>query len=354
MSEQSNRFGDLLQGVSLLTEALGKSANIQTTSSQSIRPPDLSVQVFLREQRIHPRLTLVLFQDAEQVARSNTNRLVFVSNRLAPETAAAWRNKGQSFIDLQGHVFIEAPGLLVDKKVSRRRLAKKVESHPVDPFADRASRISRYLLTNPPGQSWGVRELSLKTQVSLGTTSKIVRALEERDLVVVTRRGRSAAVSVIRPRELFKSWALVYDWARNPALSVHAPVGDPKEFLRKLPRKLSSISTPWAATLQAGAALIAPHATWNQIHLYVDVPSVTLLERFATDLNWRPAPDGRVTLLRPYYRESLWRDVHRHAGVPVVDVLQLALDLWNYPARGREQAEHILRRKLPWLLEALD
>ncbi|MDP9200418.1 MAG: type IV toxin-antitoxin system AbiEi family antitoxin [Gemmatimonadota bacterium] len=251
-------------------------------------------------------------------------------------------------------MFVETPGLLVDKKVRRRRPARTVQSHPVDPFADRASRISRYLLKHPPGQSWGVRELSSIAQVSLGTTSKIVRALEERDLVVVTRQGRSAAVSLIRPRELFKSWTSVYDWSRNPALTVQAPVGDPKEFIRALPRKLPSASTAWAATLHAGAALIAPHATWNQIHLYVNVPTATLLERFSADLNWRPAPDGRVTLMRPYYRESLWRDVHRHAGIPVVDTLQLALDLWNYPARGREQAEYILRRELPWILDDLD
>lgn len=354
MSEQSNRFGNLLQGLAMLTEALGKSANIQTGSSRSIRPPDISVTVFLRDQRHHPHLTLVLFQDAEQVARSTSNDLVYVANRVSPQTAAAWRGKGQSFIDLQGDVFVEVPGLLIDKKVRRQRLAKQSQSHPVDPFADRASSISRYLLNHPPGRSWGVRELSSITQVSLGTTSKVVRALEERDLVVVTRRGRNAAVSVPRPRLLFKSWTSVYDWNRNPSLTVRAPVGDLKEFLRSLPRRIPSASTPWAVTLHAGAALIAPHATWNQIHLYVNVPTATLLERFAADLNWPPAPDGRVTLMRPYYRQSVWKDVHRQAGIPVVDDLQLALDLWNYPARGREQAEYILKRKLPWILEDRD
>lgn len=351
MSEHSKRFGELLQGLSMLQEALGKSANIQTASSRSIRPPDISVQVFLRDQRHHPRLTLVLFQDAERVARSTTNELVFVANRVSPQAAAAWRNKGQSFIDLHGTVSIEVPGLLVDKKVRRQRPARKAQSQSVDPFADRASSITRYLLNHQPGQSWGVRELSSITRVSLGTTSKIVRELEERDLVVVTRRGRRVAVSVDRPGLLFKSWTSAYDWNRNLSLTARAPVADAKEFLKSLPRKLASASEQWALTLHAGAALVAPHATWNQIHLYVNAPTVTLLEKFAADLNWPPDPEGRVTLMRPYYRESLWKDVHKHAGISVVDDLQLALDLWNYPSRGREQAEHILRRRLHWILE---
>lgn len=338
----------------MLSEALGKSGNIQTTSSRSIRPPDISVTIFLRDQRHHPYLTLVLFPDAEQVRRSTSNDLVYIANRVAPQTAAGWRAKGQSFIDLQGDVFVEARGLLIDKKVRRPRLAKQSRSQPVDPFADRASSISRYLLKHPPGRSWGVRELSAIAQASLGTTSKVVRALEERDLVVVTRAGRNAVVSVPRPRELFKSWASVYDWTRNPSLTVRAPLADPREFLRSLPRKIPSASTPWAVTLHAGATLIAPHAVWHQIHLYVKVPTSTLLERFAADRNWTPAPDGRVTLMRPYYRESIWKDVHNRAGIPVVDDLQLALDLWNYPTRGREQAEHILKRKLPWILDYLD
>lgn len=354
MSEQSGRFADLLKGLALISEALGKSAGVQTMGSRSSHPPDILVQVFLREQRSHPRFTLVATQDAEQVARSTTNDLVFVGSRIAPKTASAWRSKGQSFIDLRGHVFLEVPGLLIDKAVRPRRATSQVPSHPVDPFADRASLISRHLLKHPPGESWGVRELSSITQVSLGTTSKIVRALEERDLIVVTRRGRTAAVSVKRARELFGAWASIYVWNRNLSLRVQAPVADPKEFLRLLPRKIPATSPKWAATLQAGASLIAPHAKWNQIHLYVKVLTPRALGKFSLDLNWPPAPDGRVTLMLPYYRQSIWKDVHNEAGIPVVDDLQLALDLWNYPGRGFEQAEYILRRKLPWIVETGD
>jgi hypothetical protein len=37
--------------------------------------------------------------------------------------------------------------------------------------------------------------------------------------------------------------------------------------------------------------------------------------------------------------------VVRSAGSLVVSDLQLALDLWHYPIRGREQAEHLIEMK---------
>jgi hypothetical protein len=312
------------------------------------------VRVFLRGQKHHPVFTLIPFQNAEQSAKSRNNHLIYVASRLPLRTASAWRSRGQSFIDLTGSVFLEAPGLLVDKKVERSRSPRQALTKPVDLFADQASNISRYLLKHPPGRSWGVRELASITKVSLGTASKVVRALEERGLVVVTRRGRNASVAMERPSLLFKSWVAAYDLTRNQSLTVRAPVADAKEFVRLLPRKLAAIKAQWALTMQAGAALVAPHATWNQIHLYLNFSSLGMVEKMAAGLNWFPASDGRVTLMLPYYRQSLWKDVRRKDGIPVVDDLQLALDLWNYPGRGREQAENILRRTLPWILDGRD
>jgi hypothetical protein len=49
-------------------------------------------------------------------------------------------------------------------------------------------------------------------------------------------------------------------------------------------------------------------------------------------------------LMRPWYARSAWEGMREVNGVPVVSDLQLVLDLWHYPVRGREQAEMLLRR----------
>ena len=62
---------------------------------------------------------------------------------------------------------------------------------------------------------------------------------------------------------------------------------------------------------------------------------------------------ANLRLSEPYYRYSAFYGVRIVDGLPVVADLQLWLDLYDYPQRGREQAERILERGLrPQLEEA--
>jgi hypothetical protein len=70
------------------------------------------------------------------------------------------------------------------------------------------------------------------------------------------------------------------------------------------------------------------------------------LSALVRSLGWPPAEDGRVHLLKPQYRQSLWENTEIRDGLPVASDLQLMLDLWNHPMRGREQAELILEKHL--------
>lgn len=350
MTEQSRDFGDLARGLALLHEALGPTANIQTAGSRSLHPPDLPLTLFLRTQR-QAHVSLVFPQNLEAKKISTSTSLVVVGRRFPSQVTARWRKAAQSFIDLRGEVFLEVPGLLIDKKVKPRKDQRRPELATADPFTDLASKITRWLLENPPGIACGVRQLANVTKVSLGTASKIVRVLEARELIVVSRIGRKATITVENPRALFTAWASVYDWSQNVSLRVHAPIADPKAFLSTLPKKFTMLSERWALTMHAGASTVVQHAVSRQTHIYVENTNADSLEAIAAQLNWVPDAEGGLTLMRPYYRKSLWSGITRTKGLPVVSPLQLALDLWNYPVRGREEAIQVLRKTLPWIAD---
>jgi hypothetical protein len=78
--------------------------------------------------------------------------------------------------------------------------------------------------------------------------------------------------------------------------------------------------------------------------IYVNVGSAIELEGIAARMAWPVDPDGGLELLLPYYRTSLWATVAKVQQVPCVSVLQLLLDLWHYPLRGREYAELLLEK----------
>jgi hypothetical protein len=253
------------------------------------------------------------------------------------------RDRGLNFIALNGAVRLIGGGLLVDRTDLRRGATRPEPSRRTDPFADRNSLVARTLLAHGR-REWGVREIAAEAGVSLGTASQVVRSLTRLDAVRFERSGKSARVQVDDPARLVRRWVAAYTWERNDMVAFHAPVGDPTRFLRRLPGILAG--RRWALTLQAGASLVAPHATWDRVHAYVGVASRTELLRIGDEQGWTAADDGALVLMKPYYKTGVWRDLEQIGTLPVVSALQLALDLWHYPLRGREQAEHLLSTRL--------
>lgn len=253
------------------------------------------------------------------------------------------RESGLSFVDVSGAVHLNLPGLIVDRSdltPVRRRASGK---NAIDPFADRSSRVSRVLLSNAATREWGVRELAEAAEVNPSTVSRVVKALAQEELVEFERRGRSSATWMQEPERLLQSWTRAYDWSRNERLAFNAPVGTPEKFLPRLKRVFHG--TRWALSLHAGASLIAPHATWNRVHLYYAGREGQLLD-LAREAGWKLAEEGNLVVMWPFYEESVWWRLERRHTLPVVSVLQLILDLWHYPLRGHEQAEHLLKSSL--------
>jgi len=86
------------------------------------------------------------------------------------------------------------------------------------------------------------------------------------------------------------------------------------------------------------------------------VASPAELRDLASELGWMPDISGNVILMQPHYRDSVWHNLSMSTNssmnsknaianrtVPVVSDVQLIVDLWNYPIRGRETAEQLLR-----------
>jgi hypothetical protein len=253
------------------------------------------------------------------------------------------RERGENFIALNGAVRLVDDWLVLDRTGLPSARAGATLARRTDPFSDRNSLIARTLLAHPH-RTWGVRELAGHAGVSLGTASQVIRALAGIGAIEQKLHGRAADIRLTDPERLLRPWFTAYSWKRNAAATFNAPVGDVSRFLRRLPKLLGE--TRWALTLQAGAAQVAPHATWDRVHVYADVEHVVDLLRIGEDHGWEHSEDGRVVLMKPYYKTSVWHELQTLHQLPVVSTLQLALDLWHYPLRGREQAEHLLNLAL--------
>jgi hypothetical protein len=317
----------------LLKQALAPSAQVQAAQDSSA---DAVVEL-----KGGSKLSLALKTWTESAtSRRHPGNTVWVVPRATRGLRERFRRAEESYVDLRGAVFLSFPNLLVDRE-DLQPPARSTTSRSFDPFADRSSLVLR-TLTEPihAERVWGVRKLAEAAGVGPATVTRSVRELERYEVVDVRRSGRESEIRLTDPKGLLSLWTGAYDWTRNQSVAVHAPIGDPIRFLKRSNEIFGAHR--WALTLQAGAALVAPHATWERVHIYLNVSKSDELVEFARELEWPVADDGRLVLLKPYYRDSVWHGRRTADGLPVVSDLQLVLDLWNYPLRGREQAEHLI------------
>lgn len=305
---------------------------------RSDRRPDLEIEVDGETYQLELRIWGGKDHATSKQRDQGPHATIWVLPRGAPDVHERLRNENANFIDLTGTVRLSLPGLYLDRSDLEPAIDRS-EGETRNPFSDRASRIPRLLFRSFP-RDWSIQELASTANVSIGLVSYVVKALTRRDLLEVESVGREKRVRLASPEPLVLQWTGEYTWRRNGSRSFRAPIGDVKRFLRRLPKTIAA--ERWALTLQAGASLVAPHATWDSVHVYVDVPSLEDLERVGADSGWSADEMGRVVLLKPHYADSFLFDFRKKNTIPVVSDLQLILDLWHYPNRGREQAEILL------------
>jgi hypothetical protein len=108
----------------------------------------------------------------------------------------------------------------------------------------------------------------------------------------------------------------------------------------KIPRKMN-----YALSVHAGASLVAPHAVYKEVHIYVE--DRRGIEFFKKEMYLKDSAQGaNLVLMLPYYKHSVFYDRQIIDGLAVVSDIQLYLDLYGYPVRGREQAENLFDKRL--------
>jgi hypothetical protein len=189
-----------------------------------------------------------------------------------------------------------------------------------------------------------VRELAEKIGLDPGYVSRMAKSLSESGYA--SRAG--GKLKIRSPKEILDDWVRAYDLKRNELHRFFVLAPDVKSILQRLrkidiPRKVE-----YALSVQAGAGLVAPHAIYKEAHIYVgDSKGV---EFFKKKLDLKDADQAaNLVLMVPYYKHSVFYNSREIEGLCVVSDIQLYLDLYGYPVRGREQAEHLYAKRLGML-----
>jgi len=263
---------------------------------------------------------------------------VLASDFLSPAMQDKLRVARVPYIDLAGNAWIIWRGIHIDRRGFPNPSAKT--RLPRGPFSDKASLVIRGLFESPAGR--GIRDLAGELELEPSYVSKVVRELDRRGYVT-----RQVGGIVLRhPAELLSDWLHAYR-GRESVLrqTFFVPVTSSHALLDTARHAEFAKGSDYALTMQSGASLITRHAEFDTLELYVRHASVA--DVIAKQLASRPTIRGaNLVIMVPYYRVSAFFGQQRVQGMSVVSDLQLYLDLYDFPNRGREQAERIYERRL--------
>jgi len=212
-------------------------------------------------------------------------------------------------------------------------------------FEPKATRVLRVLLMDPQ-RHWTIRGLAEEVGISPGYAHAVISTLADLGYVARTEHLK---VRTVNPTVLLKRWAAYHQYDKmNTFLEYYTFEREVDRFIEQL----SCIkSQGYALTALAGASLIAPHVRPVDVHIYIKKKEEarTLAETFGL----QPIPKaGNIKFVLPYDEGVFYgqqtvsvRVSSRDAGrVNIVSNVQLFVDLYNYPARGLEAAEHLYER----------
>jgi len=244
--------------------------------------------------------------------------------------------QGIGFIDLNGNILLSFDSVYIerfgkrDEKVARKRLKRL--------FSSKSSRIARIMLENP-NKAWRQIDLAEEASVSIGLVNLVVGVLEAQEII---ERAGIGKILLRNPTALLDNWVKVYDLSVNTASDYYLSARTPDQVIKKISEAASIKKKRYAFTVHAGASLVAPFVRFQHVHLYTE-GDIKLWQDF---LGLREVEfGGNVSLLSPY-DEGVFYNRREINGIEVVGDIQLYLDLYSYPARGREQADFLRQQRL--------
>ena len=284
-----------------------------------------------------PRYVESAISQLKIYSNSVTNSYPIVaSSYLSERSRDICKELNVGYIDLTGNIFIDLPYIHLEKETREVKIAEKKRQKNL--FSPISTRIIRALLIDP-SSDWSIKSLSNKTGASLGYTHRVVERLLNEKLLL---RDKNFRLKLNDPKKLLEDWRETYSYRENTIYPLYTFEKNKDTFFKKILKISKSNNLKYALTLHSGAHLIAPYVRFTEIHFYID----SLLELWKEKLDLRPVESGaNVYLLKPYDM-GVFQDIQTINELKVVSNIQLYLDLYNYPKRGREQAEFLREKKL--------
>jgi hypothetical protein len=179
-----------------------------------------------------------------------------------------------------------------------------------------------------------VHEFAEMSDLSAGFVSKFANIMRDAGFlepgIRLNLTNRGALLDLIRDAYVFES---------NQVIPYYVE-GEPESILKKF----KDATEVYALTKMCGSGLMAPFVRYQLIDFYI--PHAEALDYWKVKLQLVDVEvSGNINIVIPQNPRIL-KQTQLVQNLNVVNSIQLYLDLYKYPARGREQAEYLREKVL--------
>jgi DNA-binding MarR family transcriptional regulator len=291
-------------------------------------------------------LTRAAAEELVKEVRASRRRIMIAFERSSPEARAYLRDRRASYAAADGEVFLYDPPLYVERPPRRKVVA--VGRAPAAPFANRASRVPRWLLLHATDPPMSFRELATRLELSEAMISRTMRALADDGLVAIESDPADARLrlaSLPAPAKLLDAFERAIAARRPRRVTWEIGARDALDAIRTLQKTARKLDVPYAIGGVAGASLAGSAVEPVDVLVWIRRDDAELWADELTPVTSRPAR-GRVTMqiTRDPFALSLAGD---RDGIQVSDPVQLYLDCRSAGERALEAADAI-RVEMGW------
>jgi len=232
-----------------------------------------------------------------------------------------------SWLDLSGNANITGPGIRIIIEDQPNRYKRPGRSASV--FAPKSSRVARFLLYRHP-DLFSQREIAEKTGLGEGYVSKIVKSMENLDLIA---RDESGRITSQDPIVLLDAWLEKYDFAKHKPMSGFIPARSGQELLQRIRDSLSKEGIDYAVTGLATAWLYTQYASFRTVTIYI---GENFRSGLLSELNFSESDVGANAMIASPNDPSIFWNREELEGIQCVHPIQAFLDLKGQPERAQE------------------
>ncbi|MFV8342262.1 type IV toxin-antitoxin system AbiEi family antitoxin [Flavobacterium sp. XS2P39] len=215
--------------------------------------------------------------------------LLFIAKYISKSSANLLKNSNLNYLDASGNAYIKKDDLFICIEGQKTDKYDKDQSRA---FQEAGLKLILLLLSKPESLVYSYRELSDKTDVSIGSVSNIFSELEDLKFVLRTKQKRI----IKNKKELIERWVIAYNEVLKPRILRKRMKFLQNTDFNDIKTLAEKKITVWGG--EPAAAILTKNLRPEQYILYSNAELSTLSKQFKLT----PNPNGNLELCELFWK----------------------------------------------------